>query len=144
MTISAVETYHQLVKQLYRSNLHFYSSETPFSAHILIRKRFLKGKTGPDPDFLTEATSESIVFCETREIENMQKKIDNSSAIIEKLEVRLAEAEAQALRAFEEKKADICTSKRALKKSEDEIVNMRKALESKKKELDEKDKVIKN
>jgi len=64
MAISASETYQQLEKQLYRSNVHLYSLETPFSAQILIRKKVLKGETGPGPDFFTEAISENIVFCQ--------------------------------------------------------------------------------
>ena len=54
-SISANETFQQLAKCLYNSNLHFIVTETLYSAQIIIRKIFLNGKTGPASDFLTVA-----------------------------------------------------------------------------------------
>ena len=133
MTISASETYQHLVKKLRGSHLHFHLSETPFSAQILLRKRFWKGESGPASEFYHDEVSSKIV----------EKKEEKSSDIIEILKTKLAAAEAQALKAFQEKKIEINALKNALKNSENEIVNIRKALEVKDKDLKEKEKMIK-
>ena len=141
MTLSASETYQQLIKKLHGSHLHFCLSETPFSAQICIRKRFLKGEIGPSSDFYhDEAISKNVGLSDIKEL---QKNEDKSSEIIELLETKLAAAEAQALKAFEEKKTEIDALKNALKNSEYQIVNKQKALEAKNKDLKEKEKVIK-
>ena len=45
--VSAHEVYQDLVQKLRHSHLHFVLSETPYSAQILLRKRFLKEAKGP-------------------------------------------------------------------------------------------------
>ena len=45
--ISPQDVCHQLLYELRMSNLHYALSETPHSVQIVIRKRFLKDKTGP-------------------------------------------------------------------------------------------------
>ena len=138
MTLSASETYQQLIKKLHGSHLHFYLSETPFSAQICIRKRFLKGETGPATDFYHDDVISMNVG-----LSDIKKNYEKSREIIDTLETKLAAAEAQALKTFEEKKTEINALKNALKNSENQIVNIQKALEVKNKDLKEKEKVIK-
>ena len=84
MTSSAIETFQQLVTQLYGSNLHFYLSETPFSAQILIRKRFLKNKTSPSSNFnLGETSAKNQETSDFSKIQELQKSLDSSKEIIE-------------------------------------------------------------
>ena len=47
MGISAHEACHHLLHQLRLSNLHFVISETPYSAQIMLRKRFFEGNYWP-------------------------------------------------------------------------------------------------
>ena len=47
MVTSAQDVCHQLLNHLRLSNLNFLVSETPFSAQIFLRKRFVKEATGP-------------------------------------------------------------------------------------------------
>ena len=138
MTLLASETYQMLIKKLHGSHLHFYLSETPFSAQICIRKRFLKGETGPATDFYHDDVISMNVG-----LSDIKKNYEKSSEIIDILETKLAAAEAQALKTFEEKKTEINALKNALKNSENQIVNIQKALEVKNKDLKEKEKVIK-
>ena len=53
MAMAVNTVFQNLVQKLYESGLHFYLSETPFSAQILIRKKILKDRTGSS---LTVAT----------------------------------------------------------------------------------------
>ena len=59
-------------------------------------------------------------FSEVCQIHELQKKEEKSSEIIEILENKLAAAEAQALKAFEEKKIEINALKNAVKNGENE------------------------
>ena len=98
--MTANEVFQQLVQKLYSSHLHFLLSETPFSAQILIRKKFLNDRTTP-------SSSASILQSEenyNNQIIELQKKVQDSSEIINILERKLGEAEAKALRLYEEKK----------------------------------------
>ena len=52
------------------------------------------------------------------EIRELQKKVENSTDIINILEQKLGQAEAQALKAFEQKKTDIEALKNSLKNSD--------------------------
>ena len=143
MTMSASETYQQLVKKLYQSQLHFCLTETPFSAQIVIRKRFLKDQTGPS---LLFSSSNNI---QSDEVDNLnmqvielEKAVQNSKETIEILENKVANAETGALKAFEVKKTEIAALKSSLKKSEDVIKTLRKDLEDKQKDVREKEKTI--
>ena len=138
MTFSASETYQHLIKKLHGSNLHFLLTETPFSAQILIRKRFLKGELSPKTDFYShEASSRNNVGdYERNQIQELQETIES-------LEHKLAGAEAQSMKAFEEKMIEVNALKKALKNGEDEKVTIQKALEAKNRELKERDKLVK-
>ena len=138
MTFSASETYQHLIKKLHGSNLHFLLTETPFSAQILIRKRFLKGELSPKTDFYSHEASSgnNVGDYERKQIQELQETIES-------LEQKLAGAEAQSMKAFEEKMIEINALKKALKNGEDEKVTIQKALEAKNRELKERDKLVK-
>ena len=127
MTFSASETYQQLIKKFHGSHPQFCLPETPFSAQICIRKRFLKGETGPATDFYHD---EAISM--NAGLSDVKKNYEKSGEIIDTLETKLAAAEAQALKTFEAKKTEINALKNALKNSENQIVNIQKALHCKK------------
>ena len=75
-SISASETFQQLAKCLYNSNLHFVVTETPYSAQIVIRKIFLSGKTGPASDFFPDARQNKS--CDLILVnEELQEKVKN-------------------------------------------------------------------
>ena len=101
--MTANEAYQQLVQKLYSSHLHFLLSETPFSAQILIRKKFIKDRTTP-------SSSASILQSEenyNNQILELQKKVQDSSELVDILEKKLDEAEAKALKSYEEKNIEI-------------------------------------
>jgi len=52
--MTAHEMFQQLVQKLYSSHLHFHLTETPFSAQILVRKKFLKDGTSTALNFQNE------------------------------------------------------------------------------------------
>ena len=140
-SISASETFQQIAKCLYNSNLHFIVTETPYSAQIVIRKRFLSGKTGPASDFLSDARQNKS--CDLILVnEELQEKVKNSRENIAVLENRLAESEAKALDALEENKNESSVLKNSLEDANTIISNLKKDLEAKEKDSIEKDKLI--
>ena len=138
MTTTANEIFRQLVQTLYSSNLHFHLSETPFSAQILIRKKFLK-------DRITDPSSTSS-FSQTETAQNqireLQKNNEISSNTINRLEQKLEHAESKASKASDEKKIEIETLKSSLKNSGLEVKNLKKDLESERKVVNQKEKYI--
>ena len=91
------EVFQQLVQKLYSSHLHFHLSETPFSAQILIRKKFLDDRL-PSPSTSTgSALSNEDVSNLTNQISELKEKVKDSSKVINILEKKLGEAEALAL-----------------------------------------------
>ena len=127
MATTANEIYYLLIQKLQQSQLNFHLTETPYSAQILIRKRFLKDKTCPTTLFFPNNDEMKNTADDNLVIE-LQKTVQNSNEIIELLENKVAKAEAQALKLFEEKKTEISTLKNALKKSDDENENLKKVM----------------
>ena len=136
MALTAIESFQLLVQKLYESQLNFYMSETPYSAQILIRKKYQK-------TMISSPSSENdkIRYLETQVLE-LQEKVRNFSEIIDTLETKLDQAEARAVKVFEEKKTEIAVWKNTLKKSNNEIDEAKKDLVNKHKALKEKEKVI--
>ena len=100
---------HQIIDQIKLSQLNFKITETPFSAEIIVRKRFLKNSEGPDPSFSTPSSDSQIEDLETR-IEALQQENFSVSEnprvrayTIRLLEGRLEKNEANALKNFKEK-----------------------------------------
>ena len=112
--MAANATFQQLVHKLYSSNLHFHLSETPFSAQILIRKRFLRDKGGPS-SFLSVSEDVSKL---NEQVLDLQKQVKKSRDNNDILENKLVEAEACAKKAYEEKKTEVEALKNSVKKSE--------------------------
>ena len=143
MTTSASATFQHLVLKLYQSQLHFCLTETPYSAQIVIRKRYLKDQSGPSLLFSSDETTENDEIDDLNvEIIELKKTVESSKKIIETLESKVTNAEAQALKSFDVKKAEILALKSSLKKSEDKIHTLRKDLDNQQKEIKQKGKVI--
>ena len=136
--MAANTTFQQLVQKLYHSNLHFHLSETPFSAQILIRKRFLKDTIGPSSTFEEDDESSKL----KDQILELRKQVKNSSDVINSLENKLSEAEAQAKKSYEEKKIEIEAFKNSVKKGELVAKNLKKDLEAEHKVVKENEKLI--
>ena len=113
MAATANEMFQRLVQTLYDSHLHFYLSETPFSAQICIRKKFLKDR----PISNASSTDETA----NNQITELQKKVKSSEEIINILECKLEEAESKVLKAYNDKKIEIDTLKNSIKKSDQEL-----------------------
>ena len=131
MKATVNEMYQRLVQTLYASNLHFYLQETPFSAQILIRKKFQKDGTIPSSIGLisqNEAAQGQII--------ELQKKVKESSELINVLECKLEKAESKTLLAYDGKKHEVDILKSSIKKSEHE-------LRSRKSECENRDEKIK-
>ena len=116
MTTSASATFQHLILKLYQSQLHFCLTETPYSAQIVIRKRYLKDQSGPSVQFSSDKNAENDEIEDLNvEVSELKKTVESSSKIIEILENKVAKAETQALKAFEEKKTEILALKSLLK-----------------------------
>ena len=141
MEATANEMFQQLVQTLYASHLHFYLSETPFSAQICIRKKFLKdGPTSNASPTGFNSLNETAFI----QIKELQKKVESSDEIINILESKLEEAESKVLKAFNDKKIEIDTLKNSIKKSDQEVRNLRKDLNDERKLLKEKKETFKS
>ena len=116
MTTSASATFQHLVLKLYQSQLHFCLTETPYSAQIVIRKRYLKDQSGPSLQFSSDknAVNDEIEDLNVQ-VSELKKTVENSNKIIEILENKVAKAETQALKAFVEKKTETLALKSSLK-----------------------------
>ena len=136
--MSANKTFQQLVQKLYSSNLHFHLSESPFSAQILIRKRFLNNEVGPSSSFQEDEEISKL----KDQILKLQKQVKNSSDAVNTLENKLSDAEAQATKSYEEKKLDIEAFKNSMKNSELLAKNLKKDLETQHKVVKENEKLI--
>ena len=133
--IAVHEIFQQLVQKLYSSNLHFHLSETPFSAQILIRKKFLVDKSGVSSSALNCRNEEiSDLKCKIVELE---KQVESSSDTNKILEKKLGQAEIQALKAYEEQKTRIDALKNNIKKNDLETINLTKSLETEQKGVKE-------
>ena len=137
MKATANEKFQRLVQTLYESHLHFYLQETPFSAQIHIRKKFLKNDRAiPSSTVCSNETAQNQIM-------ELQKKIENFSQIINILECKLEKAESKALKAYDEKKTEIDILKNSIKKSDHELRNLRKDLDDAHKIVDNKEKNFK-
>ena len=135
MALTANESFQLLVQKLYKSLPNFYMSETPYSAQILIRKKYQKTT-------ISSPNSENEKIRLETQVHELQEKVRNFSEIIDTLETKLDQAEARAVKVFEEKKTEIAVWKNTLKKSNNEIDEAKKHLINKQKALKEKEKVI--
>ena len=143
---SAQDVCHQLLHQLRLSNLHFALSETPHSAQIMLRKRFLKGSEGPAFSVTSDTSSGNLeheINVQKKENIMLKDKVktlqaQNKSCIetVEILEDKIAKIEACALKSFEEKKVEADTLKKNSK-------TLREELETTKKDVKFRDKTIK-
>ena len=139
MTAIATEAFQQLVQKLYESKLHFCLTETPFSAQISIRKKYLKPRNSPSASVTPK---DEISDLKTQNLE-LQEKVKNTGEIIDILKNKLEDAEVQAIKVFEERKTEIDILKNSLKKSESELSSVKKDLENAHKAAKDKEKIIK-
>ena len=138
--MTAHETFQQLVQKLHTSHLHFHLTETPFSAQILIRKKFLKDRIGSSsttPNFVSEEISMLNI-----KIVELQKQVKDSSDIINMMEKKLGQAQAEALKVYEENKTKVEALKSSMKNSDLLAKNVTKKLESEQKVAKENEKLI--
>ena len=60
MLASAQDACQNILDQLRYSNLNFKLIETPYSAEVIVRKRFIKESEGPNPYFVIPPPSSEI------------------------------------------------------------------------------------
>ena len=125
---TANDVCHRLFYMLRVSNLNFVISETPYSAQISLRKRFVKDKTGPaSPNFLLGHEDEHVQTLQqiehTREenrglleqLKKLETSYKNSQETVHILENKVAKAESNALRAFKDNSEQILVFKNLVK-----------------------------
>ena len=135
--MAANEIYQQ---KLYSSQLYFHLTETPFSAQILTRKRFLKD--GSIQSSATSNLSNAKIINLKNPILELQTKVKNSNDIDDILEKKLGEAEAKAVKIYEEKKIEVAKIKNSVKKGDFLAINLKKNLEAEQKVIKENEKMI--
>ena len=106
MAASAHNVCQQILNNLRLSNLNFMISETPYSAQILLKKRFLKEVSGPEASFdIAGVESEKVLANENamlrKELEDLGQIRESNKEIVKILEEKVSKAEAAALNAFE-------------------------------------------
>ena len=135
----------QVLDQLKCSNLNFIISETPYSAQIMLKKRFLREVSGPSASFNSSVdhnASEKLHALNQENIDLKEKvrilELAQTSGqeTIKILEEKVAKAEASALKHFEKTKLETACLKTSIK-------NLKNDLDVCKKELNDKNKVIK-
>ena len=123
---SATAVCQLLLNQLRSKNLNFIISETPYSAQILLRKRFVKEASGPAWAKNAENEFENTKNTgddRSEMFKNLEKNNQSLSDINTILENKLAMAEASANKAFKEKADEITILKKNIKTNKDEINN---------------------
>ena len=132
--------FQQLVQKLHSSHLHFHLSETPFSAQILIRKKFIKDMMVPS---ITASDSQSKEITNlNNQILELQKKVEIFSDTIDILEKKLDEAESKAMKTYQEKEIESETLRNSLKNSDFVASNLKKDLQVQQKVVKENLKLI--
>ena len=143
MATSATAVFQLILNQLRSSNLNFIVSETPYSAQIMIRKRFVKEASGPAwaraPKDLYE-TPNNIVDDQSEIIQILEQNNQSLSESKRLLENRLAMAEASAYKTFNENADEIAILKKNIKTHKSEMDALRKDLNQEKKSTKEKGK----
>ena len=81
MVISAHQTCHQILDQLKVSQLNFKITETPYSAHVIVRKRFIKDSEGPHHNFPTSFPSVQIEGLQSRNDELERENLSLSDTL---------------------------------------------------------------
>ena len=127
----ASTTFYKILDLIKSSNLNFQLSLSPFSAQISLKKSLVKDRSGmfllPPSVFQTinfvNAAPNPIAICPQNDDVT---KLNNE---IKELQKKLGQAEAQALKAFEQKKTDIEALKNSMKNSDCEFKNLRKDIE---------------
>ena len=108
LVTSAQDVCHQLFNQLRLSNLNYLVSETPYSAQIVLRKRFVKEATGPawaQNPTMSQISPEIQEINENLQTQNykLESNLETSHQTISILEEKLSKIEASALKCFKEK-----------------------------------------
>ena len=143
----------QLISQLKLSHLNYLVTETPYSAQITIRKRFLKEYSGPNSNFflfgsdvknlesqIKELTDENAILKKEIANEKDAKKIDKDN--IEVLEGKIKHAEAEALKAYERSKVETSSLKNVNKNLNTEHEQLKSDLNLRSKNLKQKEKEV--
>ena len=143
MATSATAVCQLLLNQLRSSNLNFIVSETPYSAQIMLRKRFVKEASGPawaKAPMDQYETPNNIVDDQSELIKNLEHNNQSLSETNSLLENKLAMAEASAYKTFNEKADEIAILKKNIKTRESEINALRTDFNQEKKTMKEKEK----
>ena len=137
----------QLLGQLKLSNLNYVVTETPYSAQINIRKRFLKELSEANPAFfssdmnLKKLTEENIAL--KAEIECVKTARNVEKDKVKALEGKIDGIKAEALKAHEKAKDDSFTLKSVIRKLNTELDHHKSDLNQTSKNLKLKEKEVK-
>ena len=150
----------QVLDQLKCSNLNFIISETPYSAQIMLKKRFLREVSGPSASFNSSVdhnASEKLHALNQENIDLKEKvrilELAQTSGqeTIKILEEKVAKAEASALKHFEKTKLETACLKTSIKNLKNdldvckkEIIDETKVIKQKEKEVQKLDKKCDN
>ena len=115
------QVFQQLMEKLRLSNLNFLVSETPYSAQIMIRKRFLKDTDCPEPgfqDISNEAFKENIKILKEENfalrnelnVPKLANEREKETTVL--LEDKVAKAESAASKSFEKNSSEVSALKK--------------------------------
>ena len=131
MFTSARDVCQNILDQLRLSQLHSKLTETPYSAEVVVRKRFIKDSEGPHQSFLMPSNSAQIHDVKSRneilEQENLSLLdfIKDREDTIKLLEEKLEINEANTLKNFKNANEEVKTLKTVIKNHNNEISNMK-------------------
>ena len=154
---TAHDVCHRLFYMLRISNLNYVITETPYSAQITLRKRFIKDKTGPaSPNFLLGHDHEHDHVHTLQQVEHIkeenrvlleqQKELETSymksQEIVDILEEKVSKAESNSLRAFKHNSEQVLVYKNLVKSCDGQMEALKRDLNLNSKSLKEKNKEI--
>ena len=136
----------QLLSQLKLSNLNYVVTETPYSAQINIRKRFIKELSEANPAFVSDMsvkklTEENMTLQAEIECVKTAKNVEKDK--VEALEGKIHDIEVEASKAHEKAKDENSTLKSIIKKLNTELDHHKSDLNQISKNLKHKEKEVK-
>ena len=133
--------------------MNFLLSETPYSAQIIIRKRFLKEVSSPDPSFDVDTAANEPIEKENEilkesncmlknEISELKLVSEREKETIAILKEKVAKSEAAAIKSFEKSNIELSTLKKANKSLNNNLEEVKRELSLKNKQFKQKEKEL--
>ena len=120
---TAQEVCQSVLDQLRNSNLNFKICETPFSAEVILRKKFTRDQQGPTDSFMLASGAVENSLQEENQI--LRDNLNSREATIQILEEKMEKIEATALKEFKKRNDEILSYKSVISKHGSELSSLK-------------------